>query len=311
MAKLTKQAAILEHLHALVNKEAGLAQTDVSGKPGVDTKVTSVSDETETTDKNGVGADKQNDKQKYEQKPATDESTPLANVKTSEDLAKLGNDILSSITEKIKAADAQTNISGKPGVDTKVTSISDSTETTDKNSIGPEKQNDKQNYEQKPSTDSSEPVKAKKAEEDAVKVASYNLGASFCEALVKRASEIKQAQDSANRVEMLKQAGRRDFEVIIANAAEQLKVAAAQEELVLQKAAQLGADAFEEIFKQAQYEAAQEEIKALRAKIAQYAEIEKEAEARYNEQRQQEEHVKLAAFITDSIKRELSSVPVK
>ncbi len=310
MAKLTKKAEILNQLHALVNKEAALAQTDVSGKPGVDTKVTSVSESTETTDKNSVGPEKLNNEQKYEQKPATDESTPVASVKSADDISKMATDILDSIGAKLKEAEAQTNISGKPGKDTKITSVSDSTETTDKNRVGPEKLNNEQEYEQKPSTDPSEPVKAKKAEEQ-VKEASYKLGAAFCEALVKRAADIKQAEEYAAKLELMKQAGRRDFETLIANAAQQLKIAEAIEAEKLNKAAELGACVFDELVKQAQLDAAQEEIAQLRAKVAEYVAIEKEAEARYTEQREQENQVKLAAYITEAIKRELSQQPVK
>lgn len=309
MAKLTKQAEILNTLHSMVAKEAALAQTDVSGKPGVDTKVTSISDSTETTDKNSVGPEKLNDKQKYEQKPSSDESEPVA--KTASDIDKMASDILGAIQDKL--ANAQTNISGKPGKDTKITSVSDSTETTDKNSVGPEKLNDKQDYEQKPSTDSSEPVKAKKAEDEAqaVKTASYNLGASFCEALVKRASEIKQAEEKASRIEMMKTAGRRDFETLIANAAEQIKIAQAQEAQLLTKAAELGAAEFETLYKKAQFEAVQEENKALRTKLAEYAAIEKEAEARFNAQREEEAQVKLASLISAAIKSELANAAIK
>lgn len=308
MAKITKQAEIINTLHSMISKEAALAQTDVSGKPGIDTKVTSISDSTETTDKNSVGPEKLNDKQNYEQKPSTDGSEPVA--KTASDIDKMASDILGAIQEKL--ATAQTNISGKPGKDTKITSVSDSTETTDKNSVGPEKLNDEQEYEQKPSTDSSEPVKTKKAEDaQAVKTASYNLGASFCEALVKRASEIKQAEEKTQRLEMMKQAGRRDFEVLIANAAEQIKIAQQQEAQMLKQAADLGAAEFEALFKQAQFEAMQEEVKELRAKLAEYSAIEKEAEARFQAQREEEAQVKLASLITAAIKSELAAATVK
>ena len=309
MAKITKQAEILNKLHSLVQKEAELAQTNVSGKPGVDTKITSVDDSNETTDKNSVGPEKLNDKQDYEQKPSSDSSEPVA--KTAGDIDKLAGDILASIEAKIKEANAQTNISGKPGKDTKITSVDDSNETTDKNSVGPEKLNDEQKYEQKPSTDSSEPVKAKKAEDAAIKEASYKLGASFCEALVKRASEIKEAEEKQNRIEMMKQAGRRDFEVLIANAAEKLKVAQYEEQVTLHKAAELGSRAFENLYKQAQYEAAIEEVNTLRAKLAEYHALEKEAEARYLEQREQEREIKLAHALTEAIKRELSNTVAK
>ena len=76
MAKISKKAEILDTLHGLIRKEAELAQTNISGEPGKDTKVTSISESTETTDKNAVGPEKLNDKQKYEQKPASDPSEP-------------------------------------------------------------------------------------------------------------------------------------------------------------------------------------------------------------------------------------------
>ncbi len=316
MARLTKKAEILEKLHSLVEKEAALAQTDVSGKPGVDTDFQSVSDSTETTDKNSVGPDKLNDKQKYEQKPATDESVPVASPKQAEatmDIDKLASDILAQIQEKLtnkSAALAQTNISGKPGVDTDIQSVSDATEHTDKNSVGPEKLNDKQKFEQKPSTDESAPLKSpKKAEEEdeATKTASYKLGASFCEALIKRANDIKAAEQKTQQAEFMKQAGRRDFEVLIAQAAEEIKIATAQNEANEKQAEEAGARAFDELYKQAQYDAAVEENNYLKAKIAEYAAIEKEAESRLQAIRDEENNVKLAQFITDAIKRELST----
>ena len=206
MAKITKKAAILETLHSLVNKEAELAQTNISGEPCKDTKVTSVSEETETTNKNDVGPDKLNNEQGYEQKPSSDSSEPVAHAKSaSVDVEKLANDILSTIQTKI-AENAQTNISGTPLKDTKATSVSDETETTDKNAVGADKLNKEQGYEQEGSKDSSEPSKAKSAEEiTKEKQASYDLGVAFCDALLKKAAEIK----SANEIELYKEADHR------------------------------------------------------------------------------------------------------
>lgn len=83
MAKLTKKAEIISKLHELVEKEAELAQTNISGEPGKDTKVTSISEDTETTDQNNVGPDKLNGEQGYEQKPSSDPSEPVATAKSA------------------------------------------------------------------------------------------------------------------------------------------------------------------------------------------------------------------------------------
>lgn len=305
MAKSSKKD-IINQLHSMITKEAALAQTDISGKPGVDTKITSISESTETTDQNSVGPEKLNDKQKYEQKPATDESVPVANVKTSsENIDKVAADILNTINAKL--AEAQTNISGKPGKDTKITSVSDSTETTDQNAVGPDKLNGEQEYDQKPSSDPSAPVKAKKAADASVKQASYNLGAQFADTLTKRASAIR---ENAARVEMMKEAGRRDFETLIENAANQLKLAERNEQFNLAKAAELGARAFEDLYKQAQFDAVVEQCNSLKAKVAQYESFEKEASARLAEQREVEAFSKIASMVTEKLKDELLKQPI-
>ncbi len=303
MARLTKKAEILSTLHSLVEKEAK-AQTDISGKPGVDTNITSISDETETTDKNAVGADKQNDKQKYEQKPSTDPSEPVAKA-ASVDVEKLAADILAQIEAKtaIKEATAQTDISGKPGADTNITSISDETETTDKNAVGADKQNDKQKYEQKPSTNPSEPV-AKTAEELS-KEASFKLGEDFAAALIKKAAAVKQAEAQTRNAEMLKEAGRRDFEVLIQQAALEIKTAKEKEEQMNKQAEEYGAFVFDQMLKQAQLEAALEEAQSLRAKLAEYQAFEKEAQARFEADQREQDFAKLASVVVERLKNEL------
>ena len=312
MAKLTKKAAILDKLHSLVEKEAALAQTNVSGVPGTDTNFTSISESTETTDKNNVGPDKLNGEQKYEQKPATDESEPVASAKTAGavDVEKLASDILASIQEKMTpktAANAQTNISGKPGKDTEFQSVSDKTETTDKNSVGPDKLNNEQEYEQKPSTDPSKPVATAKTAEELNKEASYKLGATFAEALIKRAALVKQAEEQAAQASMIKEAGRRDFEALIQQAALEIKTAQEREAQLSKQAEEQGAFMFEQMLKQAKLEAAQEEVKMLTAKLAEYAAFEKEAQARYEAQQREEEFTKLANVVVERLKNELSA----
>ena len=320
MAKITKRAEILESLHKLVSKEAELAQTNVSGEPCKDTKVTSVSESTETTDKNGVGADKLNGEQGYKQKPTDDGSEPLAGAKKAEDtttdkISKLANDILSTINTKLSADKtaelAQTNISGVPCKDTKVTSVSDSTETTDKNGVGADKLNKEQGYEQKDTTDKSEPLKgAKKASvnDEAIKVASYDLGRQFCELLLNKSAAAKQTNVKiAEDNELKKEAGRRDFDTLIAQAAaelEQQQVASAE----LDKQAELqGAATFDEMYKQAQFESVVEENQLLRNKLAEYQAFERAALQKQAELREEQKFAKMAELVFEKIKNELKA----
>ena len=321
MAKLTKKAEILDTLNKLMLKEADLAQTNVSGEPCKDTKVTSVSETTETTDKNAVGPEKLNDEQGYKQKPTDDKSEPLSSPKqasdsTADQINKLATEILSAIDGKLsnkEAKEAQKGITGKPCADTKVTSVSDATETTDKNDVGPEKLNKEQGYEQKPTADKSEPLKSpKKAEEDAglaAKVASYELGRQFCELLLNKTANVKQASEKQAEADLIKEAGRRDFDTLIAQAAaelEQQQTAAAEQE----KQAELqGAAAFDELYKQAQLEAVVEENKALYAKLAEYQEFEKQAMHKQAELDEAAKFEKMANLVFEKIKNELKSTP--
>lgn len=320
MAKITKKAEILETLNKLITKEAELAQTNISGEPCKDTKVTSISESTETTDKNSVGPEKLNDEQGYKQEAAKDESEPLKGAKQAEDnsdaINKMASDILSAINTKL-AAQAQTNISGSPLKDTKATSVSDETETTDKNGVGADKLNSEQGHEQKDSKDSSEPLKgAKKAEDQdvdtAVKVASYDLGRQLCEVLLQKTAEARKSQEKVAEVEMLKEAGRRDFDTLIAQAAAELETQQTSAVEQEKQAEVSGAAAFDELYKQAQIEALVEQVTALQAKVAEYEEKEKLVLAKEAAAKEEERFAKLAELVTKRIKDELSAsaVPV-
>jgi hypothetical protein len=325
MAKFTKKAEIVNKLRELVSAEADIkgtksaemAQTNISGEPCKDTKVTSVSDKTETTNKNDVGADKLNDEQGYEQKPATDPSVPVASPKSASvnsDVEKFAANMLAQLENKIaesnkkQAEMAQTNISGKPGVDTKITSVSDSTETTDKNDVGADKLNSEQGYEQDKTKDKSAPVDhVKKSEEEAIKIASYNLGAAVVESLIKKAALVKQSQEKQAELELIKEAGRKDMDILIANAAAELEEQKVKEAAEVKLAEEQGARVFDQMYKQAQLDAAVEENKYLRSKIAEYAEIEKRAEAIRAKEEKEAEFYKLANYVAETIKRDLAA----
>ena len=295
MAKLTKHAEVLNQLHSMVKKQAAEAQKNISGTPGGDVKSVSVSDEHETTNKNSVGPE--NVAQGYHQKPSEDSSEPLTGAKTANDL---GTEILDIIR---KQAEAQDTVTGKPG-DVKSESVGDDKEKTDKNAVKPE--NNKQDYGQKGSTDSSEPLaKTKKAEveELAAKVASYELGRQFCAALLKSAGE----QFSVGETSMYKEAGRRDFDQMVAVAAEQLE----QNNRAEKQAALAGAQAFDNLYKQASYINIAEENQQLAAKVAEYEGYIKQAQEEYLQEASaaaaQQDQIKLAQTVASMVLNTLKS----
>lgn len=315
MAKLTKHAEVLNQLHSMVKKQAAEAQKNISGAPGADVKAKSVGDEHESHNKNSIGPE--NVAQGYSQKPSDDPSEPMAKSKTATDL---GAEILDIIR---KQAEAQDSVTGKPG-DVVSESVGDEHESHDKNSVKPE--SNKQNYKQKGSTDKSKPLaSAKQASVDelASKVASYNLGREFCAALLKTAS----SQQGDDELSLLKEAGRRDFDAMIAQAAENLN---AEEEQIKQaellgaqefdnlnyqvKQAQLqGSSDFDELVKSAQQQAVQEENQALRVKLAEYESLIKQAQKEYQAEVYntvaQEQQAKLAqdvaAKVLNTLKQEV------
>jgi hypothetical protein len=298
MAKLTKHAEVLNQLHTMVKKQAADAQKNISGVPGEDVKSNSISDEHETTNKNSVGPE--NVAQGYHQKPSDDSATPCCGPKTAE---TLGAEILDIIR---KQGEAQDTVKGTPG-DVKSESISDDKETVDKNAVKPENNTPQTTGEQKPSTDDSAPLaEAKKAEveELAAKVASYELGRQFCAALLKSASEYS----APNEAEFTKEAGRRDFDLMIAQAAENLQ---SEDSLTEKKAEEAGAEYFDSILKEAALEQAIEENKTLKAKVAELEsfyqkEQTKQAEAK-QEQAQVEAQAKLASVVADMVLEKLKT----
>jgi hypothetical protein len=307
MAKLTKHAEVLNQLHTMVKKQAEEAQKNISGAPGGDVKAVSVGNEHESYNKNSVGPE--NVAQGYHQKPTEDSSEPLAGAKTANDL---GAEILDIIR---KQAEAQDSATGKPG-DVKSESVGDDQEKVDKNAVKPE--NNKQEYKQTASSDSSKPVASAKKAEDvedlAQKVASYTLGRQFCAALLKSAGA-SHVDDSHDEASLMKEAGRRDFDLLISQAAEELehneKQAGYSEELLEKQAEEAGAAYFDEILKQAALEEAVEENKQLSEKVAAYEAYIKEAqqayEAEQNMQSVQEQQIKLAESVAEIVMQKLKS----
>lgn len=308
MAKITKKAEVLEELHRLVQKEAELAQTNISGKPGADTHITSVSEKTEHVDKNNVGPEHLNSEQGYKQEEETDPATPVAKT-ANEAINKVADEILSTIKDKL--ALAQTDISGMPGKDTNVSAISEKTEHTDKNNVGPDKLNGEQGYKQEAAPAAEEKVVGHdKVSADLEKEASYKMGFAFVEALTKRAEAIAYARQKQAEAEMIKEAGRRDLETLIAQAAAELQDTEKQANDTAY-AEQQGAAAFDALYKQAQFEAAIEENKKLQAKVAQLQEIEKSASVKTAEELENAKLAKMAAVVAEQVTNALKQALVK
>jgi hypothetical protein len=306
MAKLTKHAEVLNQLHTMVKKQAEEAQKNISGTPGGDVKAVSVGDEHESYNKNSVGPE--NVAQGYHQKPTEDSAEPLAGAKTANDL---GAEILDIIR---KQAEAQDSATGKPG-DVKSESVGDDKENVNKNAVKPE--NNKQEYKQSPSSDSSKPVASAKKAEDSVedlaqKVASYTLGRQFCAALLKSAG-VGYEEDPVNEAVLMKEAGRRDFDLLITQAAQELEGAEKQasDEYLEKEAEEAGAAYFDEILKQAALEEAIEDNRQLAAKVAAYEAYLKEAQEAYEAEQYvasaQEQQAKLAESVADIVLNKLKS----
>ena len=334
MSKLTKHAEILNQMHKMVLKKAD-AQQGITGKPGGDTHQESVPAEHDHIDKNKVvpehnsGGDGKT-QQGFTQKPSDKPAEPAANAKKA---SELGSEILDEI--KKNAEEAQKGHTGKPGDDMKQESISEKTEHIDKVTIGPEHSNRMdgtkgQGYTQEKQPDAKDaPAKnAKKAadeeskkdeaktsdvpepkvkkedkevekEEEAVKVASYELGRQLAIGLLKKQAA---AQPSP---ELLKEAGRRDFDIIINQIAEklgynneQVKTAEEFDAEQIKQAEEAGAAYCDELMKQAAVEEVLKENEALKAKIAE-VEASKNKEASAKEKA--EDMAKIAELVTQNV----------
>lgn len=167
-------------------------------------------------------------------------------AKAAEDLkAKLAAE------EAKQAADKEAAVAtGVPGKDTNYQSVSKDTDHVNKEQAGsPEKHT--QGYKQHASKDGSKPVASeekaktdapgqhppsgtKKADDESAQVHAYEVGRALAVEMLKRAS--------AQTAEMQKEAGRRDFEALIAEAAAKI-----EEE---KQAEKIGADLFDQLYAQ-------------------------------------------------------------
>lgn len=304
MTKTARNKEILQQLHDLVTKTAGAPKPVATGVPGKEPESGAVSAKHDTVNQNAVGPEN-NTPQNHTQKPSSDPAKPTGGKKAEDETAtatakegaaaeptaaaekteksaaeapvaeanasveKLGRDILGMIQKFANNPVA----TGVPGKEPASGAISEKHDHVDQNSVKPEN-NNPQSHGQKPAADPAVPVAHAKSAEEAEKAASYELGKLWGELV------IKQAYDQ--QLEQIKEAGRRDFEVLVAQAAEQMKSASKQTEKTATEAEKQaeaeGAAAFQNLYKQAQIEQAIGQIvaqnEALAAKVAAF---EKEA----------------------------------
>jgi len=314
MAKITQHEEFFDKLSGMLNKEA--AAGTATGKPGADTHYTSVSKENEHVDKNKEGHPEHNP-QEFKQEPAKDKSNPTKKTaeeeaaeatkeakkkeiveqalpdttpaekakeeapgkveqklasdnSTNDKLNKLGEELLKAINELKKEGTAGT-ATGKPGADTHYTSVSKEHEHVDKNKEGHPEHNP-QEFKQEPAKDKPNPTKKTAEELDLDKEASFELGRQFARAFL----STKTAEDN-----VYKEAGRRDFEALIAEAAAELEQEQPQVRPTVQtkqaavinedttnedttqvkEAEEAGAQAFYALMKQAQEEEKSNQVK--------------------------------------------------
>lgn len=216
-------------------------------------------------------------------------------AKTAEDntenlkLAELGEKLLAAIKEaNEKTASKAGTASGVPGHDTKPASMPASTDHVNKNKEGRPEHNPQEFKQEKgkegplhgqPAAAVKDVAKTGAAQEDIDKQASFELGRQFCRSFLQT--------KVASQADMYKEAGRRDFETLIAQAADELdkqqkqaqqnqyyqantpqarpqtKQAAAlyDEQYAEKQAEEAGAQAFYGMMKQAQEEYQAEQIK--------------------------------------------------
>jgi len=355
MAKINKHASVLDQLHTLVKKQAE-AQSTVVGHPGADTNFKGPEKATETIDKNTVKPE--DNKNEFKQEASKEEAGKVVSKSASDKIAQASAELL-ELLKKQAEGEGEKSVTGVPEGDTKPSGPEKATETIDKNTVKPEdnknefkqeaskeeagkvvskaageasNETSKEEYKKKDEeAKSPEFTKKEEAKEDnekrtpdgekiAAKIAAYNLGASLIYDLVKQSSNVK----TAEQVALLKEAGRRDFDILISQVAEQLKSAAPvvtndQEKVADEVYEQAGASYFEELHKNASDALLVEKIEKLSTEIQTLKQektaeqLEKEATDKANKQAEWEANfIKRAALETAKIlKEELKSESVK
>jgi hypothetical protein len=276
MSKLSKQAEVFDKIKEMITKQAEAVKA-VSIDPAVAKE--------QATAKNEVTPESLNDKQKAIQTPSTDSAAPAKSAsevtveaakegepsteeakekaekvvkkmepipgeKKSEengDVSKLGQEILDAVTKMASKAAPSAG-------------VSEATQHVNQNAVTPESLNDKQKATQKPSTDPAAPVKKVATDEEAEKIASYQLGVMLAEQYNLLAKQEKLA--------VYKEAGKRDLENMIAKASAALEKEGkiekkAEEEVspeLVKQAEEAGKQAFMNILKQAEAEYKQAEL---------------------------------------------------
>jgi len=299
--KLKKNANTLNQLYDIVTKQAE-AQQSIVGTPNADLKAKSPDTDADHIDKNKVKPE--NNTNEFKQEPSKEEAGKVVSaggVKAASNFEKLSTELL----DLLKKADAQESVKGEVKDDLKPSSPEDSTDHIDKNKVVPEDNTNKM-VQEKSKEEAGKVVSAegaKTAEElskMASKIATYNIGINLVRDLIKESGYLSGPTNDERS--LMKEAGSRDFELLINEAASALrkesstaptpekkteevtKVASAPDvELEKQAAEQYeaaGAAMFRDLHKEASILAVAEENKELSTKVAALeAYLTKQAEA--------------------------------
>jgi len=287
-------------------KEASVQDT-ATGVPGHDTHIASVGDKHDKVDKNKVTP--LSLPQHYEQKASTDANAP---VKKASSVEQLGTELLAVINKAAESAPVATEKDMNP-----TNAVSTPDAPVAKNEVKPEAL--KQEVKQEVSSDANAPTKTSpaassepKKEEtktaaEQEKIAAYRaLGQELAAGLLQSLSgqQEKSAADKQAAVE--KEAGRRDFEMIVTAAADELfkeKIASEIAGVEQKYAAELGKVAADLTIKEAQIAALTEE----NTKYASWFDkLNKEIMQKEAEEKELQKQAAFEAFIERTLKTKLA-----
>lgn len=272
MANPDKNKQVMDQLASIITKSASTKVAEDAKVTGPE-QVKAESAPAAPVVQNNVTPEKV--EQKKEQTPSTDVNVPAKETKeASATLKDMATQLLAEIQK-------QANASLTPV--TPLPAVSQAPVHVNQNELKPEAV--VQKVEQKPSTDKNKPLsKTKSAEElereaNVDKTASYLLGKQFAEAIAQQALNEK--------VAMAKEAGRRDFEIMISKAAKALEASKPAEKQASQdmskQAEDAGAAEFQRLYKQAQDELVQTKQASQIDQVKQYvAGIQKQAAEQIN-----------------------------
>jgi hypothetical protein len=298
-----------EHNPQEFKQEKGHKEGDITGKGGKTAEATKEAAAVTPPDTKAPAAAKEDSSTTISQ--TEQKKMASAEAPAHEKLAQLGEQLLAAISEMQKSASGPAkstgaaDVTGKPGADTHYQSVSKEHEKVDKNKEGKPENNPQEFKQEKGHKEKDITGKGGKTAEELEldKEASFALGREFARSYLSKTASVE--------APIYKEAGRRDFEALIAQASAELdtegkskqaqisKQAAVEDEsLQIKQAEEAGAQYFQQLLKQAQAEEQANLVKsAFEQKVAQINAAKEAAEKKANELT-----AKIAAYETEKEK---------